>query len=173
MAFGEQTIVASVYNRVPFITNNGTNTPVIESFASEVMGELYKPFGLLLADKFDETKYNQAQKSLVADMTAISFIKKRILSNMEGVGDAGVSNTRLLKKAKAGEVETEFMIGKAEEGVRLQATATTLCGELMAEANRKALSMGFILDLQYASPEVIEAYSKPIQGFIVASFDEE
>jgi hypothetical protein len=171
MAFGEVTIEKSVYNRIPFIVENTPNSSLITEFGSEVMAELYVQLNIKEEDKFDETKYSLQKKSLIADLTAIQFIKKRILSNMEGEGANGSSTTKALTKAKAGEVETEWEVTKASDGNKLQASAKDIINQLMSDAMRKARTLGFLLDISQESQWVVEAYSQPGPTLQVIDFN--
>ncbi len=63
-----------VYNRLPFLTSATPLDLVIDTFIYEVMTELEVVFNIGSSDPSligQEVYYNQGQKSLIADVTAI------------------------------------------------------------------------------------------------------
>lgn len=172
MAITPPTIHQSVYNRIPYLVVDNNNDGIIDAFTAEIMGELYKPFGIEEDDMLDDTKYNILQKALVADLVSIQLITRRVLVNSEGDGVNAATGNKVLKRAKAGEAETEFHGLKASDGVKLLASAESIKSGLMSDAMRRARSLGFILDLNLEGQFVIQAMSRPNCGLAVINWED-
>jgi hypothetical protein len=171
MAIAAPTLQKSVYNRIPFMVENDTNTELILSFAAEVMGELYKVFDISDADMLDDTKYSILQKSLIADLASIQILMRQSLLNGEGNGSNAAAGNKMLKRAKAGETEAEFAQLKASDGTKLLMTASQLAEKYMNDALRKARTMGFILDIKQDGEFVVSVMSHPLPPMSNISYD--
>lgn len=171
MAITPPTIQKSVYSRIPYLVTDTENNELIDSFTAEIMGELYKPFGIEEADMLDDTKYSILQKALVADMVSVQLLMRRVLTNSEGEGGAAATGNKVLKRAKAGEAETEFHGLKASDGVKLLASAESLIKQLMSDAMRRARSLGFILDIGLDGEFAVKSLSQNNSSLIVVNWD--
>jgi hypothetical protein len=171
MAITPPTLEKSVFNRIPFLIDDETNTVLIQDFAAEVMAELYRFMEIEEADMLDDTKYSVAQKSLIADLVSIQLLTRKVLFNGEGNGTSAGAGNKILKKGKAGETEAEFTALKASDGTRLLMEATSLISKFMSDALRKARSLGFILDIAKDGQFVVEAMSGPLPGPIAVNYD--
>lgn len=177
-----------VFNRIPFLTQSQANADIISNFIVEVCSEIepclqvswYDDDGNRIETPItarigDESKYNVAQKSLIADLVAIYILQRIAGLNASGntVGDDGTvteGEKTFLKKAVAGSVEVEYdqFDGKKAS---MQLAASDLLDQFRKTAFRKGRGMGCILDIcadcLAAMQEELSNGAKP---FIVLGF---
>lgn len=171
MAITPPTIQKSVYNRIPYLVIETDNDDIIDAFTAEVMGEVYKVMEIPDTDILVESSYSILQKSLIADLVSVQLLKRRVLINAEGQSGEAATGNKVLKRAKAGEAETEFQGLKASDGVKLLASAESLIQMLMNDALRKARTLGFILDIKADGEFIVKNMSMPGPGLNVVSWD--
>lgn len=109
--------------RLPFFDD--TKPKVADAYATikaEVMDTLYKLFypedDIVTNPTWqdDESRYNNMQKMMVADIISILLLLRRSLEDSSGIDDEGnVSDGTIIKKAKGGDAEVEFE-SRSKEG---------------------------------------------------------
>ncbi len=161
----------SVYNRIPFLVS-GSADALIDDFTVDVFSELKSPLEKADDQYLDEDFYTPAEISLAADMVAVNLLTRKILLNQEGDGSDGSAGAagKVLKRAKAGEAEAEFMLLKGSEGSRLLMEGSALLNTLKQSANRKAHALGFILDLAYENEFTMNVMAQPVPSVFNVQF---
>jgi hypothetical protein len=140
MALGS--IFSLVQDRLPFIqTEEEVNPKMIE-----VM------YILQSETKLDDTlveiegSYTSVQRILIADITAYYLLQKEAKKNVGGTNGQPGTNGKVLKRAKADVVESEFEVLKVGEGQISQSTVDMLA-DLKSRACNGARKLGYIIPL--------------------------
>lgn len=178
-------IFTMVFNRLPFLYDNGTNRTLISNYALEIMSELETCFGVdnvtpapVPSNIGDESKYKLSQLVVVADLVAVYLLLKFMALNSGGVGTLGGSSptpavTKFLKKTKAGSVEVEWDAVNFKDSVGMYTNGDALVKLYRSSAIRKALNLGCVIDITEEgglSVSCLTAF-KEVKGFIVVNED--
>ena len=102
-----------VHSKLPFLVT--TDDPEIESYRVEMCYLMQTQTEKADVDVEDEVNYKALENMLFASMVSYNMAKDQAVK-ITG-GEAGAApTTRVLKKAKADVVETEFQVVKASDG---------------------------------------------------------
>lgn len=165
------TNLVMVRNRLPFIAEPDADADLkIEEFRIEVVHSLKFQFErneLTDPEIEDEDNYDQASRSLIADIDSCYMIMRKVVANVGGVAGAAPSGAKFLKKGKAGTAEAEFAIAKASDGAFLGGSTESILSFLKREAKRKARNLGFIMDICEDCTLAIESFKADVLAFKV------
>jgi len=141
-----------VYNRLPFLARTDNNNTLISTYTYEVMLELEVCFQVDAdlaegeqSNVGNEAVYSMPQKVIIADVVAVEIIIMKIAGNMGGTatGDEdGTNQSKYLKKAKAGSVETEWDQFDVKKGGALTSSSDALLKMYQQSASRKSSLLG-------------------------------
>jgi hypothetical protein len=120
--------------KLPYI--NLSAVPVLNkvNLAKKEVLYLLEPY-LNKANTEDENLYTNQERSLIATYTAYNLLYTKAISTVAGdvsIGGA-VTDNKVLTKAKADVVESEFTIAKAADGVNIAMSGERLMQELKAQ----------------------------------------
>lgn len=150
------TIYKMVSNRLPFLADTQNNQGLISNFTLEVMYELEPCFRIDkdLPETEDtrvgnEDYYSIAQRAVIADIICCYVLLLKMVGNLGGVatdGQDGVSDGRIMTRAKAGSVEVEWGQFDVAKG-GLVTSADKLFGLYRKSAIRKARALNCAIDI--------------------------
>ena len=156
-----QGIIQLIQSRYPTII---LDISALEQYKLEVYWDLYKPFCI---DVEHDLSYTPPQKFLVVLLVAIKAFQQQAIKT--GSDSNENPTQRDLKSLQAGSTRVEWT---SKEGSFYSTYDQTL-KHLYKEANKKALDLGFILDLAYVPKQVIEAYDNTENVLIGVEWDED
>jgi hypothetical protein len=128
-----------IYDRIPFLENNATNTALIERQKAVTFAHLQGQTLLSDEDAYNDGSYTGMKRLLVVDLTAYRLLERKI---KESVQDGG----KRLKKVKADVAETEFDYAKASDGNGFIKQASGILDDL-----KESIS-GYCAILKYSLP---------------------
>lgn len=149
MAF-TQTFLQLVKQRLAFLGD--TDDTMVTNFIEEQRYLLQSAFGFDNTQVDDEAEYSAIQKMLIADLSAIEIIDRRIIQNMEGTEGAAATGSKRLKKGVADVVEAEFSYLKASDGTALLMQAEQVHANLKEKACGRAGQLGIKLAFCRSKP---------------------
>lgn len=126
-----------VYNRLPYLVNPDEDT-LIDNFTAELLLMFQNPLDIDDADALDIENYPKCVKALMPDLVAMYMVMRQSVIGTEGDGTATGGLARYLKRAKAGEAETEWDLAKPEEAARFVTSAQDLIDRFRKQAQMKA-----------------------------------
>lgn len=130
-------ILSLVKNRLTFATTILDAT--IEEFIVETQYSLQKYLKKQDAEVEDEAAYNALEKMLIADLTALAILQRKIIEFVAGDSEGNVKT--VLTKAKADVVEVNFeQSGQKIDLVKIE-------NNLKTSACEKAKMLGFTLPM--------------------------
>ena len=121
-----------IANKLPFIDISNPSVLDKVNLAKTEVLYLLEPY-LEKADTEDEALYTPQEKILIANYTAYNLLVTKAISTVAGdasVNDGAVSGNKVLTKAKADVVESEFEIIKASDGANIAMSGEKLISEL-------------------------------------------
>lgn len=154
-----------VFNRIAFLSPTQNNADIISNYIVEICNEIepclqiswYNDAGerQKIRDKTrvaDESKYDNEQKSLIADMIAVYLLRRIAGLNASGatIADTGLvtdSDKTFLSKAKAGSVEVEYDQFDGNKVSSMGLGASTLIEQYEQSAFKKGRNLGCLLDI--------------------------
>ena len=121
-------IIDLVKCRLPFATDIDAK---ITSFTTEAFYLLHNVFGVFDPDIENETAYSPLQRTLIADYVAYILLMRKAIQTAGGTtsGEQG-NGGKLLKRAKADVVESEFIYSTAADGSSVMIKTDELISEL-------------------------------------------
>lgn len=138
-----------IANKLPFINIEDDNVLGKVNLSKTEVLYLLEPY-LNKADTEDETLYTNREKILVATYTAYNLLFTKAISTVAGditVNSGAVGGNKVLTKAKADVVETEFDIIKAADGANISMTGEMLLSTLKDQLCTLANSMDIPISL--------------------------
>lgn len=152
-------ILRLVYNRLTFLVPNEDNDARINDFIGEVSFELEPCFKIRFHEldgvKIEdwervgvEEYYRLDQRSVIADLVAVYVLMMIVAANSQGTpGAEAQPTTTYLKRAKAGSAEVEYGQFSVKDGNMLFLNADSLINTYKASAERRARTLGCIIDV--------------------------
>jgi len=141
----QKTVEQMVYNRLPFLAVTPQNSELISDFKQEMYYYL-QPWTRFADDIVEEdSSYRGLRRMLVAELTAHTILKRKIVTNLGGVGGSSSSGGKHIKKGKADVVEAEFEYAKAGDGNELLMESVDLIAEIKATYCKYGYSLGYYL----------------------------
>ncbi len=147
----QHSIMEGVYNRLPFLEKTDGNDALINAFTLEALIYFKAPLGLDDTQYLDTDNYPICLRNCIPDIVAVYMLARLALQNMAGSadgnagGDASSPTNKILKRAKAGEAEVEYMQLKASDGGIVTSSFDSLTTKYMNAASSKALACGYML----------------------------
>lgn len=134
-----------VQDRLPFLEPDEATELIANRSTVELMYELNGCFGIEEANVGNTDFYNMMQKSLLGDLVAMKFLRRKFSESGSVSSSSSVGNI-FLKKAKAGSAEVEYDQGEStsssSSGSSSGLTIKVVYDELFADAKRKLVNMG-------------------------------
>lgn len=128
-----------VFNELPFLINDTGTVAKIESVKTKMF---YDYFVIQLSKDenalANETNFSFDERLFLAEITAHTLLKRRILENKEGV--SGETTTQPIKKAKADVVEVEY-----GEATNLQLETEKILFDLEAKICLRASRLNLVV----------------------------
>lgn len=141
----QKTILQMVYNRLPFLTVTEANSELIADFKQDVYYYL-QPWTRITDELVeDDDTYTGLKRILVAEMTALNIVTRKVLIEMGGENGGAASGGKRLRKGKADVVEAEFEYAKASEGGAMITDMNSLLTELKTNRCNYARALGYSL----------------------------
>lgn len=159
-----QSIIQLIQSRYPTIT---LEVSVLEQYKLEVYWDLHKPFCIDVEQVENDLSYTPPQKFLMVLLVAIKAFQQQAIKT--GSDSTENPTQKDLKSVQAGSTRVEWT---AKEG-SFSSTYDQTLKHLYEEANKKALDLGFILDLAYVPKQVIEAYNNTENALVSVEWDED
>lgn len=132
-------VLQLIKNRLPYL--HSSYDPTIEQFITESYYFLQSYLNKLDADVEVEASYRPLERMLVADLTAYQLIKRKAIETSAGT-ETQAPAAKMIKRAKADVVETEFMTIKASDGTFIQLDTVKLIAEITRDMCAKAEALG-------------------------------
>lgn len=114
-----------------------------------------------------EASYNNKQRILIAYYTAYLLLQSKALETVTGDATAGTSpQNKILSKAKASSVESEFDIIKSSDGANFALTADQIMSNLKEKlctlANQMNISISFCQNcsVDFVPPFIFKSWGK-------------
>ena len=165
--------------------NDSASTAALSLFTYEIMSEIEKCLKVryraiessVIVDKDplaenenmdnvgNEAFYRPIEKSLIADLVAMQWLFRKPVEYIQST--AGTSGGTFIKKAKAGSAEVEYDKQDAKN-IPLSINVKDMMAKFKADATRKALTLGCILDI--ADDLTFQAFLQNPDSFTIPSF---
>lgn len=132
-----------IANKLPFLNLENPNVLGSVNLSKTEILYLLEPF-LNKATAEDESLYTEREKILVATYTAYNLLITKTISTVAGdinVNAGAVSGNKILTKAKADVVESEFDIIKSSDGANISMDTKSLLATLKDQLCSLANSM--------------------------------
>jgi hypothetical protein len=138
-----------IQNDLPFL--DLSNEIVLQKIATAKWSAFYSLQNYLKkldTEVEDESTYKPKEKILVAAYTAYQLLITKTIETVAGDAQTGVSaNNKILTKAKADVVETEFTPIKATDGTNISLTGEKLVESLKDKLCDAALNLEIVLPM--------------------------
>ena len=138
-----------IANKLSFIDLSNASVLSKVNLAKTEVLYLLEPF-LQKADTEDETLYSEREKILIATYTAYNLLFTKAITTVAGdinVNGGAVSGNKVLTKAKADVVESEFEIIKASDGANVAMSGEKLLSNLKEQLCSLANQMGIEISI--------------------------
>lgn len=147
----QPTIPEGVYDRLPYLVNNPDNNRLIDNFTVNALTYFKEALNLDDSQYLDVSNYPICLQNVIPDLVTIYMLNRQAVINMQGKadGNGGSGNTpassKIVKKAKAGEAEVEFMQVKTQDGGVISTDYKSLATSFIKSAQSKAGACGYRL----------------------------
>lgn len=145
-------VYTMVYSRLPFLVQSADNEALLSQFIVEYMYELDICFKVDAENTTpshigNEQYYSILQRSIIADLVAMSVLNIQIMANMTGSSSSGVTagEAKFLKSAKAGSVDVEWE--QFDVDTSLVLSGEKLMDSFIKSAIRKARNLDCMIDI--------------------------
>lgn len=150
-----------VHSKLPFLLT--TDDPEIESYRVEMAYLLQTQTGKADVDVEAEANYKSLENMLFASMVSYHMAKDHVVKITGGIAGAAPS-TKVLKKAKADVVETEFQVVKASDGALFTIPTEKWFLAILKEICDYSRTLAYANPLCFSTDELV-----PDVAFIIGS----